>query len=692
VKNKIVNILLVEDEEAHAELMRRAFERYPEKYQLNIVGTISQARLILAESPPDIVIADMKLPDGDSIELLPGSIEQAEIPFIIITSYGDEHAAVTVIKNGALDYVPKSEEMLANMQRIIERSLREWVNIVERKHVKGELQKLSRAVEYSPAAVIVTDLDGNMEYINPKFTEITCYSMDEAIGQNVSVLRSGDTSENIFDELWATITSGGDWKGELHNRKKDGSLYWVRSSISGIKDTQSNITHYIFLHEDISHERALSEQLSYQASHDDLTGLINRREFERRTERLLSTIELDKDEHALCYMDLDQFKVINDTYGHVAGDELLRQLARKLQGTIRKRDTLARLGGDEFGVLMEHCTLEQAHRVADEILKAIMDYQLFWEGNVFRIGVSIGLVGVTEASGDFTELYKRADAACYLAKDLGRNRIHTYHPDDTELAVRHGEMQWVGRINQALDEDRFCLYAQSIVSLDGSDNRHYELLIRMLGEQGEIIPPGSFLPAAERYNLIEKVDAWVVSHACALLAEYPLFFEQVSFVSINLSGPSLTNKHFLESILHIFKETGVSPNKVCFEVTETVAVSNLDSAISFIQTLKESGFRFALDDFGSGISSFGYLKNLPVDYLKIDGMFVKDIVEDPIDYAMVKSINEIGHLMGMQTIAEFVENDEIKVMLTDIGVDYGQGYGLGKPKQLKGLIAQSELV
>ncbi len=692
MKNKIVNILLVEDEEAHAELMRRAFERYPEKYQLNIVGTISQARLILAESPPDIVIADMKLPDGDSIELLPGSIEQAEIPFIIITSYGDEHAAVTVIKNGALDYVPKSEEMLANMPRIIERSLREWVNIVERKHVKGELQKLSRAVEYSPAAVIVTDLDGNMEYINPKFTEITCYSMDEAIGQNVSVLRSGDTSENIFDELWATITSGGDWKGELHNRKKDGSLYWVRSSISGIKDTQSNITHYIFLHEDISHERALSEQLSYQASHDDLTGLINRREFERRTERLLSTIELDKDEHALCYMDLDQFKVINDTYGHVAGDELLRQLARKLQGTIRKRDTLARLGGDEFGVLMEHCTLEQAHRVADEILKAIMDYQLFWEGNVFRIGVSIGLVGVTEASGDFTELYKRADAACYLAKDLGRNRIHTYHPDDTELAVRHGEMQWVGRINQALDEDRFCLYAQSIVSLDGSDNRHYELLIRMLGEQGEIIPPGSFLPAAERYNLIEKVDAWVVSHACALLAEYPLFFEQVSFVSINLSGPSLTNKHFLESILHIFKETGVSPNKVCFEVTETVAVSNLDSAISFIQTLKESGFRFALDDFGSGISSFGYLKNLPVDYLKIDGMFVKDIVEDPIDYAMVKSINEIGHLMGMQTIAEFVENDEIKVMLTDIGVDYGQGYGLGKPKQLKGLIAQSELV
>jgi EAL domain-containing protein (putative c-di-GMP-specific phosphodiesterase class I) len=253
-------------------------------------------------------------------------------------------------------------------------------------------------------------------------------------------------------------------------------------------------------------------------------------------------------------------------------------------------------------------------------------------------------------------------------------------------------MKWVGRINQALNEDRFCLYAQPIVSLDGGDSRNYELLIRMLDEQGEIILPGLFLPAAERYNLIEKVDAWVVSHACALLAEHPIFCEQINSISINLSGPSLTNQSFLESILSIFKDAGISPTIVCFEVTETVAVSNLDSAINFIRTLKESGFRFALDDFGSGISSYGYLKNLPLDYLKIDGMFVKNIIKDPIDYAMVKSINEIGHLMGIKTIAEYVENDEIKVMLTDIGVDYGQGYGIGEPKPLKDLIAQAEFV
>jgi EAL domain-containing protein (putative c-di-GMP-specific phosphodiesterase class I) len=361
-----------------------------------------------------------------------------------------------------------------------------------------------------------------------------------------------------------------------------------------------------------------------------------------------------------------------------------------LRSIVRKSDTLARLGGDEFGLLMEHCTLEQAHRVADEILEAVIKYQFFWKGNIFRIGVSIGLIAVTGATGSFTELFRKADSACCVAKNLGRNRVHAIHSDDAEMAILHGEMQWVGRINQALAEDRFCLYAQPIVALDGGNSINYELLIRMLGEQGEIIPPGAFLPAAERYNLIEKVDAWVVSHICALLAEHPIFCEKVNSISINLSGSSLTNQNFLESILSTFKDAGVSPSMVCFEVTETVAVSNLDSAIHFIQTLKESGFSFALDDFGSGISSFGYLKNLPLDYLKIDGMFIKNIIEDPIDFAMVKSINEIGHLMGIKTIAEYVENDEIKVMLTAIGVDYGQGYGLGKPKPLKDLIAQSE--
>ncbi len=549
-------------------------------------------------------------------------------------------------------------------------------------------QIISNMIE---AAFLVRAIDSTILYTNPAFNKMFGYKQEEVIGKHVSVVNAMTeiSSIEIINSIRKELAVHGVWHGDVCNIKKDGTTFWCSVNVSKFSHPNYGEV-WVSVNSDITERKTLDAKISYQASHDSLTGLISRHEFEQRVIRLLSSISKVHAEHAMCFLDLDQFKVINDTCGHAAGDELLRQLGRLLQQTIRKRDTLARLGGDEFGVLMEHCTLEQAHRFANETLKAIMDYQFFWDSNVFRIGASIGLVAITEASGNFTELFKQADAACYLAKDLGRNRIHVYHPDDTELAVRHGEMQWVGRISQALDEDRLCLYAQPIISLESGGRRHYELLVRMLDEQGSIIPPGAFLPAAERYNLIEKLDAWVVSHACVFLAEQPAFIDQIDFVTINLSGPSLTNQNFLESILHIFRETGVSPDKVCFEVTETIAVSNLDSAIGFIRDLKGIGCQFALDDFGSGISSFGYLKNLPVDYLKIDGMFVKDIVEDPIDYAMVKSINEIGQVMGMKTIAEFVENDEIRELLEAIGVNYAQGYGLGKPEPLKDLIAQSE--
>ncbi len=567
------------------------------------------------------------------------------------------------------------------------------LDITERKLAEESL-RISEAryrdlVENIPDLLYRTDNDGRISYVSGSVYALSGYTVDEAIGMKMA--EEVYAEPEIREALLAGLKEKGQGKNfEAQLIRKDGSTWWGSANARLVKGDDGSILGVEGIVRDISEQKSIEEQLSFQASHDILTGLINRDEFENRANRLLSTIQYDGAEHAVCFLDLDQFKVVNDTCGHVAGDELLRQLGRLLRDTVRKRDTLARLGGDEFGVLMEHCTLEQAHRVADDILKVIMDYQFFWEGSAFRIGVSIGLVAITEANSNFTELFKQADAACYLAKDLGRNRIHAYHPDDTELAVRHGEMQWVGRISQALDEDRFCLFAQPIISLDGGGRRHYELLVRMLDEQGDIILPSAFLPAAERYNLVEKLDAWVVSHACTFLAKQPAFINQIDFVTINLSGPSLTNQNFLDSILHIFNETGVSPGKVCFEVTETVAVSNLGSAIDFITNLKKTGCRFALDDFGSGLSSFGYLKNLPVDYLKIDGMFVKDIVEDPIDYAMVKSINEIGQVMGMKTIAEFVENDEIKAMLKAIGVNYGQGYGMGKPEPLIGLITQTD--
>jgi diguanylate cyclase (GGDEF)-like protein/hemerythrin-like metal-binding protein/PAS domain S-box-containing protein len=554
------------------------------------------------------------------------------------------------------------------------------VDITERKKTEEKLIVLSRAMESSASAMIITDPSGNIEYVNPKFTEITGYSSDEVTGKNPSLLQSGETPRAVYIDMWQKISSGGEWKGELRNQRKDGSHYWDRISISGVKNSAGKIINYISIQEDATFEYELAEKISYQASHDSLTGLINRQEFERRVTRLLSTVEPDKHEHALCFMDLDQFKVVNDTCGHQAGDELLRQLSSLLQNVVRKRDTLGRLGGDEFGVLMEHCSLKNAQRLAESLQKVVHEFQFRWQEHAFKIGVSIGLVSINETVPNMTELMQKADAACYVAKDLGRNRIHVYHDKDENLVKRHGEMLWVERIQKALEKDRFCLYAQPIVPLDNNNNeKHYELLLRMENNKGELFSPSAYLPAAERYDLISQLDNWVIETAFKLLAEHPVFLSQVESIAINLSGHSLSKYETLNFITSQLDKYQIEGSKICFEITETAAISNLSNATRFISKLKKLNCRFSLDDFGSGLSSFGYLKSLPVDYLKIDGMFVKNIVSDSIDHAMVKSINEIGHVMNMKTIAEFVENDEIKGMVREIGIDYGQGFGIGKP-------------
>ncbi|MBL1142618.1 MAG: EAL domain-containing protein [Proteobacteria bacterium] len=566
------------------------------------------------------------------------------------------------------------------------------MDITNLRRTEAELHKLSRAVEHSSSSVYITDPDGKIEYVNPSFCEVTGYSKEEVLGMNPGILKSGQTTKEVYKDLWHTIESGENWKGELYNRKKDGNFYWARISISCVKDSNNEIINFVAIQDDVTREYQLSEQLNHQASHDDLTGLVNRREFERRTERLLNTSRTNGAEHALCFMDLDQFKVINDTCGHIAGDELLRQISTKMDNVVRKRDTLARLGGDEFGVLMEHCSLQDANRVATCLQKEVQEFNFFWQEKSFKIGVSMGLVVIKETTANLTELLKAADAACYIAKEKGRNRIHIYHEDDAEQNRRHGEMQWVFRLNQALEENRFCLFAQSIMPLDGRGKLNYELLIRMIDENGELIQPGSFLPAAERYNLISKLDEWVINNAFELLSNNLSFLDQINYCSINLSGPSISNSDVLDFIIYKLDEYKIDRKKICFEITETAAISNLNMAMHFISKLKGLGCKFALDDFGSGLSSFGYLKNLPVDYLKIDGMFVKDIADDPIDHAMVKSINEIGHVMHMNTIAEFVENDVIKGMLKEIGVDYAQGYGIGKPVEFSEILARTNNV
>ncbi|MBU0500291.1 MAG: EAL domain-containing protein [Gammaproteobacteria bacterium] len=430
---------------------------------------------------------------------------------------------------------------------------------------------------------------------------------------------------------------------------------------------------------DLTSAQEMERKLSHQASHDALTDLFNRREFERRVQRLLDETQ---GEHCLLYMDLDQFKLVNDTSGHVAGDELLRQLSQVLKNTVRLSDTLARLGGDEFGVLLEYCTPRAAQRVAEAVLKAVESFHFFWEDRRYTVGISIGLVPI-RGSETFTEIMSAADAACYAAKEHGRNRIQIYSPNDRELARRREEMDWVERIKRGLEENRFLLYRQAIVALKeevpGKPLR-YEFLVRL--QDRDLLTPGAFLAPAERYGLMPAIDRWVVRNACAWLAAHPDELSLLDFASINLSGHTLCDENFGDCVIRALDSFAIPPEKICFEITETAAVSNLQVASRLIGRLKRLGYRFALDDFGSGMASFGYLKNLPVDFLKIDGTFVRDMFNDPIDLAMVRSINDIAQVLGKRTIAEFVESEAIKDELQKLGVDFVQGFAISRPEPL----------
>jgi len=343
---------------------------------------------------------------------------------------------------------------------------------------------------------------------------------------------------------------------------------------------------------------------------------------------------------------------------------------------------------------MEHCDLDHASEIANSLCALVENYRFEWEGQRFSLGVSIGVVAINCRENDTIDLLKKADVACYAAKAAGRHCTRLYEEGAAEFSRLHGEMRWVGKINQALEEDRFTLFAQTIVPVteDAVAGLHYEVLLRMVDEEEGLIPPGAFLPAAEEYDLITKLDSWVIENVFLYLHQNPEHLEQVWLCSINLSGPTLTQGGFLESIIERLDQYNIPPEKICFEITETAAISNLAVATRFIDKLRDKGCRFALDDFGTGLSSFAYLKNLKVDYLKIDGVFVRDMVNDPIDYAMVKSIHEIGHVTGMQTIAEFVEDDQIREKLKEIGVDYAQGYGISVPVEIAELAANHQKI
>lgn len=475
-------------------------------------------------------------------------------------------------------------------------------------------------------------------------------------------------------------------KHELRLLKKDQSILWVRESVRVLAD-ENGMNTMLMVCEDITTNKLLSEQIAYQASHDALTNLVNRSEFDTQLKIAVKNAYKSNIEYALCYLDLDQFKVVNDTCGHLAGDELLRQLGSTLRQHIRKGDILARLGGDEFGILMQQCTLDEAYLACTNIKNIVRDFQFGWQKRSYSIGVSIGIASINKNSGNAVDILKEADSACYVAKEKGRNRVQVFKPNDAELSSRQGEMQWVEKIQQGLEHNYFVLFGQVIAPIfNKEEGLHFETLVRYKNADGSTIPPGAFLPAAERYNIASDLDKWVISNLFQYMADHPDWMKKLSKCSINLSGLSLSDEAMLTFIIDALNTYQVPAEKICFEVTETAAIDNLNHATHFITQLKEKGCAFSLDDFGSGLSSFGYLKQLPVDYLKIDGLFVKDILIDPVDKAMVKSINDVGQIMGKKTIAEFVENDEILAQLKALGVDYAQGYGIAKPVPLDKLL------
>lgn len=535
--------------------------------------------------------------------------------------------------------------------------------------------------------VITTDPRDRVLYLNAVAEQLTGWSSDAARGRPVGeVLSLEDDPAERRPLLERRGSDLHEVIGRQHLRRRDGAHFYINSSRAPIRSRDGHALGSVIVFHDVTEQRKMAERLSYQATHDALTGLINRREFERYVELALQSAKRDGEIHCVCYLDLDQFKIVNDTSGHIAGDELLRRLSTGLPGLLRDTDVFARLGGDEFGVLLEGCTAIEAQETAERIRSYIREHRFMWDGKVFEVGVSIGLVEVTRDSHDVAGILSAADIACYAAKELGRNRVHVYQTADSESGRRHSEIQLVSDITRAVEEDRLVLYFQKIapVEADETAGLHGEILVRMLDDEGELVTPGLFLPAAERYNLMPTVDLWVVRSTLRWWAEYcPTGgAERNGLVAINLSGNSVGSESFHDQLLAVIDEFSEVAHTLCFEITETAAISNFETATGFINRLRTYGVKIALDDFGSGLSSFAYLKNLPVDYLKIDGSFVRDIVDDPIDREMVKSIHQLGRVMGIQTIAEFVENDRILAQLREIGVDFAQGYGISRPVPL----------
>ncbi|MEG4854915.1 EAL domain-containing protein [Microcoleus sp. B5-D4] len=698
------NILIVDDLPDNLRLLRDTLRAEGYKVRSAITGAMA---IRAAQSPStELILLDIKLPDIDGYEVcrqLKSDERTAEIPIIFLSALNETFNKVQGLAAGGVDYIAKPfqvEEVLARVethltigrlqQKLQKQNLRLLIEIEERQRLEESLfaeKELAQVTLQSIGdAVITTDAQGNVRYFNPIAERLTGWRADEVQGVPFS------TVFLIVDQVTRETVENPINKALLEERivtlanntiliSQDGTEYPIADSAAPIRDRQGQIIGAVMVFHDVTESRYLTHKLSWEANHDALTGLINRRRFEQHLVDAIASVKDSNHRHALCYLDLDQFKVVNDTVGHIAGDELLRQITALIQQGVRANDMLARLGGDEFGILLNQCSLSQATQIAENLKDLVHQFRFIWNGKTFIIGVSIGVVAIDQTSQNLMELLGAADAACYAAKARGRNCVHIYSLDDSELIKQRGERQLISKITRALETNRFCLYYQKIVSITSKPLvEHYEILIRMLDENGQIVSPAQFIPAAERYGLITEIDCWVIE---TFFSNYHKLPEKdiisQGLYTINLSGASISNNQFMRFLIEQFSRYKIPPETIGFEITETAAIANFEQARYFMGELKKIGCCFALDDFGSGLSSFAYLINLPVDYLKIDGAFVKNISHNLISQALVEGFNRIAHAMDLETIAEFVEDETILEKLREIGVDYAQGYGIARP-------------
>ncbi len=566
-------------------------------------------------------------------------------------------------------------------------------DISERRALSAELAKqhelLRVTLQSIGDAVITTDGVGLVTWLNPVAERMTGWLNSEAVGRPIGQvfhIIHEETRKPSPSPVDACLSQGS--IAALASRtaliSRAGIEFGIEDSAAPIRNERGEVLGVVLVFHDVSEQRRLSGEMNHRATHDALTGLINRAEFEARLRRSLDKSHEDGSEHALMFIDLDQFKLVNDACGHSAGDALLQQVSKLLGGAVRSRDTLARLGGDEFAVILEHCTTDQARRLAQQICDRLDEFRFLHGERRFRIGASIGLVPLDRRWKSTAAVLQAADASCYAAKDAGRNRVHAWHDTDAAMQARNGQTQWAARLEQALDESRFVLFAQRIFPLgDEAGRSHVEVLLRMIDDDGSLIAPGTFLPAAERFHFSSRIDRWVLGRTIGLLSERA-DLSSIDALCVNLSGQSIGDKAFHRDTIDKLVAAGAAVCRcLCLEITETAAVTNMTDAALFIEEVRALGVRIALDDFGAGASSFGYLKSLKVDLLKIDGQFVRDVIDDPLDDAAVRCFVDVARVVGVKTVAEFVDKPEVLARMKEIGVDYVQGFLLHRPEPIE---------